>query len=255
MSRTFVIAEAACTHDGDLDKALKLVDLAKSIGADGVKFQWTSSPERLAQRRHVEDPTAYRLLEFPEEWLDVLSAYAGGKGLEFMCTVYLPEDVETIAPYVSRFKISSFEAGDTGFYELHEDRNKQIIVSTGMNFDVEDWYLANDDMKFLYCVSAYPTPISQINLAMLWGGYDGLSDHTTHLMTGAFAVCAGAEIIEFHIKLHLTSPQNPDYLVSRNPDQAKEYIENIRLAERMLGDGVPRVQPCEEENLKYRVQS
>jgi sialic acid synthase SpsE len=251
---TFVIAEVACTHDGDLYKALELIGIAKSIGADAVKFQWTSCPEGMAHRRHVSDPEAYKLLAFPRDWFVALKRAADADGIEFMCTVYLPEDVSFVAPYVSRFKVSSFEANDTEFLGLHEDQGKEIIVSAGMNFDPEAWYLANDDIKFLYCVSAYPTPISQINLSRLWDGFDGLSDHTIHTMTGALAVAAGAQIIEFHMRLNGTNPDNPDYLVSRTPIMAEMYIKNIRLAERMLGDGVRRVQPCEEENLRYRVR-
>src|SRR6059036_1051144 len=97
---TFVIAEAAACHDGDLGKALRLVDLAAAIGADACKFQFLSSAERLCRRRNA--PTyldSYRLLELPAKWLDVLRDRCKDHGIEFMATCYMPEDVATIAPY------------------------------------------------------------------------------------------------------------------------------------------------------------
>jgi N,N'-diacetyllegionaminate synthase len=250
MSRTYVIAEAAACHDGDLYKAEQLADLAKSIDADAVKYQWCSSPQRLAVRRNApEYVEAYRLLAFPPEWLGVLKARADALGLDFLCTVYLPEDVAVVAPYVDKFKVSSFEAGDREFLDAHIGYMKQIIVSAGMGQEIP---VAS---RVLHCVSAYPAPVDEINLARMSRYCDGLSDNTQHPLTGAFAVCAGAEIIEFHFRLQQTSPSNPDYVVARDPLAAKQYVANIRLAERMMGSGERKVQPSEEPNLKYRVNA
>src|SRR3990167_9029838 len=93
-ARTFVVAEVAATHGGSLDAALRLVGLAREVGADAVKFQWLSDPERLVERRrapvYLEQ---YRRLVFPREWFPTLKERAGAAGVEFMCTAYLPEDV------------------------------------------------------------------------------------------------------------------------------------------------------------------
>jgi N,N'-diacetyllegionaminate synthase len=247
--RTYVIAEAAACHDGDLGKARQLVALAEAIGADAVKFQWTSSPHRLAVRRNApEYVESYRLLAFPVEWLGTLRADAKARGLDFLCTVYLPEDVPVVAPLVDKFKVASFEAGDDEFQQSHLPYMKDIIVSCGMGQNPM-W-----GTHVLHCVSAYPTPVDDINLARLADGYDGLSDHTRHPLTGAFAVCAGAEMIEFHFRLALTSPNNADFVVARDPLEAKQYVTNIRLAERFMGSGERRIQPSEEPMLKYKVQ-
>jgi N,N'-diacetyllegionaminate synthase len=247
---TYVIAEAAACHDGDLSRARQLVALAQAIGADAVKFQWCSSPQRLAVRRNApEYVEAYRLLNFPVEWLELLKGDAKARGMEFLCTVYLPEDVPVIAPYVDRFKVASFEAGDDEFQAAHLQYMKPIIVSAGMNQNPM-W-----GTQVLHCVSAYPTPVDEINLEKMRAmGFDGLSDHTRHPLTGAFAVAAGAEIIEFHFRLALTSPNNADFVVARDPLEAKTYVQNIRLAERFMGSKDAMIQPSEEPMLKYRVQ-
>jgi N,N'-diacetyllegionaminate synthase len=248
MSRTYVIAEAAGTHDGYAERAMQLIDLAKAIDADAVKFQWCSSPQRLAVRRNAHEYVeAYRLLNFPVDWFHSLRARAKDQGLDFLCTVYLPEDVAVVAPFVDKFKVASFEAGDDDFIEAHSRYMKPIIVSAGMGQDPVG-------SRVLHCVSAYPAPVDEMNLSRL-AYMDGLSDHSQHPLTGAFAVCAGADIIEFHFRLQQTSPGNPDFVVARDPLAAKQYVQNIRLAERMMGSGERKIQPSEESNLKYRVNA
>src|SRR3989442_13161469 len=161
-----VIAEAGSCHDGRLDRALDLVGLARTIGADAVKFQWTSSAERLCDRRHApEYRAAYELIAFPRPWLAILQDQAATLGLEFLCTVYLPEDVAVIAPLVARFKIASFEAEDAELRQASQSHGKPIIVSTGMTRAGQGGGVGAD--LVLHCVSAYPTPLEELNLACL----------------------------------------------------------------------------------------
>lgn len=267
--RTLVIGEAGSCHDGSLEKAIRLVALGASVGADAVKFQWTSSAARLAERRHApEYLAAYKLIEHPVAWHGELYQACTRAGLEYMTTVYLPEDVAVIAPWVKRFKVASFEAAERSFIEIHKPFKKEVLISLGMggrpylgyiydNFN----YIDGMRLRYLHCVSAYPTPVDQIGLREvrqcnhdcegMWAPA-GLSDHTVHPWTGALAVAAGAEIIEFHFRLADTDPANADYVVARSPLQAFEYVQNIRLAEKMVGDGIKRIMPCEEKMLKYR---
>ena len=249
-AHTFVIAEVAACHDGDAVRAYELVSLAADIGADAVKFQWTSSPERMVKRRRApEHLAAYRLLAFPVSWHEDLQRAAAARRLDYLCPVYLPEDLPVVAPYVTRFKISSFEAPDREFVNAHRKYGKPIIVSSGMG---GPYY----DLDCLHCVSAYPAPPEEMNLRRIWrAGYVGLSDHSRHPWTGALAVAAGARIIEFHLRLAETDPSNADYAVARTADEAREYVANIRLAEKMLGSGDRRAMPCEKPMLRYRVRS
>lgn len=265
-----MIAEAAATHDGSLGNALRLVDLAADIGADAVKFQWLSSAVRLCDRRRApEYLAAYSLLVFPEDRLARLAVHAAVRGIAFMCTAYLPEDVPVVARYVDRFKVSSFEVLDASFVALHAAWPKPLVISAGMGADVRPSVAAwcreygprpVPRVDVLHCVSAYPAPDDQLNLiALRPNSYSlrsaptGFSDHAVGVWSGAVAVAAGARVLEFHVRLTLTSPTNADYAVSRSPHDAREYVQNVRLVERMLGHGTPGSAVCEEAMLRYRV--
>ena len=254
---TFVIAEAGSTHDGDHVKGALLIEAAVAAGANACKFQYWSSARRLADRRNAHDYLAiYERYQIWTGWIDVWKRICDSAGIEFMCTVYLPEDIPVIAPYVKRFKVASFEAGDEEFIREHWSYGKPIIVSTGM-MD-EGSYPVVGGCHYLHCVSAYPTPLDQANLSVLreddgeW--YAGYSDHTHNILTGALAVAAGAHILEVHFRLDDTDPANPDYATALSPGQLKDYIALVRQAEVMMGDGVKEPQPAEAEMMKYRVK-
>src|SRR5262245_53584942 len=107
---TFVIAEPGSCHDGRCEGLLQLADLAAEAGADAFKVQYWSSAERLAERRRAPAyRTLYEHYRMPVEWFEPVAEFCRGRGLELLATCYLPEDVATVAPYVSRFKIASFE--------------------------------------------------------------------------------------------------------------------------------------------------
>lgn len=264
MSRTFVVAEAGSCHDGDRSKACRLVHAAKISGADACKFQFWSSADRLADRRRVPDRyrEIYRRYQMPATWLAELKHACDEMGLEFIATCYLPEDLDVVAPFVRRFKIASFEASDRAFVEAH--RGRPTIISWGMADGEPPYFWPG--AKVLHCVSAYPAPVEAMNLNVLqgdWGEpYDpapspfvGLSDHSRQLDMGALAVAAGAEIIETHIRLDDTDPENPDYATAFTPAECAEYVRLIRRAEVIMGDGEKRQQPCEAEMAQYRVRS
>lgn len=269
MRRPYVIAEAAGCHDLALDRALSLVDLAKAVGADAVKFQWVSSPERLAERRRALDYLgAYCGLAFPRAWFAPLVARCrAAPPIDFLCTTYLPEDIAVVAPYVPRFKIASFEAGDPTFLVAHLPFGKPIVISTGLMDASAVAALVRDlealrgaRFSLLHCVSAYPAPPASMNLRCLFERgprgrrFSGLSDHSKHPITGALAVACGATIVEFHVRLDDTAPTNPDFEVARTPAEAALYVQNIRDAEAMLGDGVKRVTNAERPFERYRVR-
>ena len=260
---TFIIAEAGSTHDNSIIRAYDLINAAQAAGADACKFQFWSDPVALAVRRNAQDYlNVYQTYQVPVEWLDKLWVECEGWDIEFMCTVYLPEDIPVIAPYVKRFKVASFEAGDRAFINAHRPFKKPLIISTGMQTGepipgMKPWTYGD---TFLHCVSAYPTPINQANLRALHGMNGdselfGYSDHTHDTLTGALAVAAGARILEVHFRLNDTDPANPDYATALSPGQLKDYISLVRKAELMMGDGVKRPQPAEAEMMKYRVKA
>jgi N,N'-diacetyllegionaminate synthase len=272
--RSLVIAEVGSCHDGQLKKALQLVEAARESGADAAKFQFWSNPDRLADRRNV--PAHYREIyhryQMIPSWLPVLKEAcdarspwtAGLRRIELMATTYLPEDIYVVAPFVDRFKVASFEAADKSFIWSHPG-DKPIIVSLGMADEIpEHLQDGSRRVQLLHCVSAYPAPVDAMNLAVFHDhgpSYDpepspflGLSDHSRHTWMGALAAVAGAQIIEAHIRLESTSPENPDYATAFTPAEFAEYVRNIRFAEQVMGTGEKRLQPCELEMSAYRVQ-
>lgn len=257
-----VIAEPGCTHGGNLEDMRRLIQVAAQAGADVCKFQWTSSAERMCQRRHApEYLEAYRLIQFPVVWLDVLDVACKEAGIRFGCSVYLPEDVLTLSLRTKFIKVASFEAQDQELLAECERLHVKPIISVGMLdedsvFNLDEWAYEYSGTRLLHCVSAYPCSIQSLNLRVIREhSFNGLSDHSCHVLTGALAVAAGAEIIETHFRLDDCPPDNPDYAHALTPAQFKEYVANIRLAEQAMGDGKKIIQECEKPMLKYRVQT
>lgn len=224
----FIIAEAGSTHEGSLDRAWRLVNVAYNCGADACKFQYCSNLDRLLQRRKVTITTPAYPFSIKREWLPILKESCAEQKIEFMCSTYLPEDIEVVAPYVERFKISAFESKDQEFINAHKPYKKFIIASSADANEIKgvDYVL--------YCVSKYPCPDEEIKLKRMHG-FAGLSDHTKNLLTGVIALGRRGGIIETHFRLDDTSIECPDYVVAKSPDELRQYIKNIRDAEVLLG--------------------
>ena len=293
--RTYVIAEAGSCGDGHLDQMLRLITAAAAAKVDAVKFQWTSNAEKMARRRGRAVEDGYdiiyeRYLAWSPEWHECLRDHCQSEGVEYWCTVYLPEDVEVVDPYVAGFKIASFEAGDGAFLAQHgrcKKDTRPILISTGMMNDEDLLALydvcagawpkmtpgggvvgIDERVSLMHCVSSYPAPTAALNLAaMAWlyctGGdrvgmaLGGFSDHSapSDTWTGALAVMAGARFVEAHVRSEETEGVNPDRSHAMLPHELRDYTQHIRFAETALGAGAPKgVQPCEREMLPYRVR-
>lgn len=250
----FVIAEIGSAWRfgavGDhLSNARQAIGIAKQSGADCIKFQWTSDPRKMEQRRNVSEGS-YDILTWPEKWIRFIATYCEEFEIEFMCTVFLPEDVAILNPYVKRWKVASLERNSTELLKTMEDTGKPIIVSCGAS-DAKRGVHAN-----LHCTASYPAPPEQLNLSVIEKyGYEGYSDHSCNILTGALTVACGAKIIEVHFKLDSTSDDNPDYAHSLYGKELKRYISAIRQAEVMLGDGIKKIEKCEEWALKHKVKA
>lgn len=266
MSKTLIIAELGSSWrfgSDHLANAEKMIREAKACGADVAKFQWTSSASQMAKRRGLglEAEKMYATyLKYPAEWLQTLKVLCDASGIEFMCTVYLPQDIPVIAPLVKRMKVSAYESGWPKFLQANVDTGKEVIFSIRDDQPVS-WQPKPDSVvKSLICVSKYPTPLEDLHLASLRprgvpykhpttgqliclhseSFHAGLSDHTTSTLTGALAVAAGATILEKHVRLWDTPPDNPDYGHSLILDSDGEelsfaaYCRNVREAERCM---------------------
>jgi sialic acid synthase SpsE len=263
---TVIIAEIGSCHDGSIDKALALVRAAADAGADIVKAQYWSDPDKLAERRRVPDyyREFYKRYQVPDIWLPVLSTEADAHCLDFMATAYLPSDVPVLAEFVKHFKVASFEADSTDLLEAHwpimeldlkDRRDRWLMVSLGMGARGPEvpWYLTHA-YRPLLCTSSYPAPVESLNIRAV-RKLSGFSDHSDPAMTwtGALAVAAGAKIIEAHLRLHETDPENPDAPHAMTPEQFDNYVRHIRWSEVALGPGERRLQDAEKKMAKYKV--
>jgi len=259
----FVIAEIGSawvwTEDWTANQrnAWQAILIAKQAGCDAVKFQFTSNRSYMAARRKVEDASAYWQLWWREAWLADFFERANKIGIEFMCTAFLPQDVAKVAPFVKRFKVASLEAHDPALWRAIRKHNKPVIVSSGccdadLLYGMPWW--SEPAAKILHCTAAYPCPPEELNLRAM-EEFDGLSDHTANVLTGALATVAGAEIIEVHFRLDHTPKDNPDFPHSLTPQKLAQYIKNIRTAELMMGDGIKKVMPGEEALRQHKVNA
>jgi len=253
---TLVVAEMGACHDGSLDKAVHLIETAKVCGADVVKAQYWEA-ETHAARRHAPDYLEiYRRYQVPLEWLPILRAECDKVAVAFGCSVSEAAHVPLVAPHVEYLKIPSFESQDLALTRACRYSGRSLLISFGGG-QYPTCGTAEMQEYHLLCVAGYPTHLHELNLNMFrLEQWDGFSDHSGDIRVGAWAVMAGAQIIEAHLKLQSTDPKNPDAGPhALEPTAFKLYVDNIRDAELALGDGVRKVQPSEEKYLKYRVMA
>lgn len=259
-----VIAEPGACHDGSLQVMLSMLESAIAAGADMFKPQFWSDADQLADRRNAtpEYRDIYRRYQLPAHWLPILKAEAGGR-IRLACTVYLPQDVAFVAPFVSALKVSSFEAMDWAMVAAAVRAQLPLVVSTGMCSHAEVRTLrarldtAGAAYQLLHCVSAYPTPLSECQLRVIGVGVTGFSDHTdpSDLISGAVAVGAGATIIEAHLRDIGTSAGNPDAPHAMSAQAFRVYVQFIRQASQMMGTSATKqAQPSEGAMLPFRMK-
>ncbi|MFD1585902.1 N-acetylneuraminate synthase [Halorientalis brevis] len=269
----YFIAEAGVNHNGDLDLAKRLIDIAADAGADAVKFQ-TFSADRLVtqdarkakyQGETTDEDGQYEMLrqyELDRKAHEQLIEYSTGKGITFLSTPFDPESADMLADLgVPAIKVGSGELDNHPLLEHIADLDLPMIVSTGMGTmeEVNDAHgaitAANPDVDliFLHCTSSYPAAIEDIHLRAMQTMADeltvpvGYSDHTTLPETPALAVAAGACVIEKHFTIDSTLP-GPDHEASLEPDELARCIELVETAARALGDGEKHPVDAELEN-------
>jgi N-acetylneuraminate synthase len=264
----FVIAEAGVNHDGDLDKALALVDAAAAAGADAVKFQ-TFSADRLVTadapkaRYQERDASAsqhemLRRLELAPANYRRIADYCNEKGIVFLSSPFDEDSADLLeALDIAAFKIPSGELINIPFLQHVARKRRPMIVSTGMATlgEVRGAVAAIaaagcERLALLHCVSAYPAEPRDANLramATLRREFDvpvGWSDHTLGTEVSLAAAALGADIIEKHLTLDRTAP-GPDHAASLEPDELASLVRGIRTIASALGSGEKR--PAEAE--------
>jgi sialic acid synthase SpsE len=247
-SRCFVIAEIGSNHDGDFDKALRLMDIAREADADAVKFQSFLADHLV--KRDSPDYDLLKQIELKREWYPRLKAAAEERGLVFFSTATNDitlgwmEEID-----VALYKIASPNLTHLPLIRKAAGLGKPVIMSTGMAglLEIDEAVrtftaTGNQQLALLYCVSEYPADPKNVNLGFipkLAGLYPypvGYSDHTLDIGTAVAAVALGARIIEKHLTLDRTS-KGPDHHYALQPDEFILMGRNIRIVEQTLGHG------------------
>ena len=267
----FIIAEAGVNHNGSLETARQLVDVAVQADADAVKFQTfkaekviSSQASKAAYQLQTTDASESQLdmvkrLELSFDAFRELYAYCQDKGILFMSTSFDEESADFLAELgVAVFKIPSGEITNLPFLAHVACKGRPMIVSTGMSYlgEVEAAVrtiekVGNHDFVLLHCVSNYPADPADANLramrtlATAFGVPVGYSDHTLGIEVAIAAVALGACVIEKHFTLDRSLP-GPDHQASLEPDELTALVRGIRTVEMALGHG--RKEPATSES-------
>jgi N-acetylneuraminate synthase/N,N'-diacetyllegionaminate synthase len=266
----YVIAEAGVNHNGDVDLAHRLIDIAAESGADAVKFQ-TFSPDKLVSSAAATTPyqrdrggssdqrSLLEALTLPQSaWVE-LRDHAAEAGTTFLSTPFDIDSAEMlVALGLPALKVSSGELTNLPYLRQMSALGVTLLVSTGMGTEAEvaaavEACADAPGLVLFHCVSAYPAPIEECNLRVIprlteaHGVPVGWSDHTPGLTTALGAVALGAPILEKHFTSDRTLP-GPDHMASLEPGELADYVTQTKLLAKGLGDGTKVRQPSEEEN-------
>ncbi len=272
----FLIAEAGINHNGDVDKALEMVEVAATSGADAIKFQTFTADALVTENASLVDyqkgtgtaksqHALLRDLELSRETHKILAAEAHRHGLVFLSTAFDLRSLEMLDSFnVPFLKVPSGEVTNFPYLQEVGRRGRPIFLSTGMSTLQEvttaiavlcDTGLARQDITVLHCTSCYPTDYRFVHLRAMVTLRDalnvkvGYSDHTLGHEVAAAAVALGASALEKHFTLDRDLP-GPDHQASADPGQLSAYVAAVRNVERALGSETKTPQPCEEQARK-----
>jgi len=261
----YLIAEIGINHNGDIDTAKKLIDVAVSTGFDAVKFQ-KRTPEICVpidqQKKMRETPWGYisyldykKKIEFEEEEFKIVDSYCREKNITWFASPWDEPSVDFMEGFdTPAYKIPSALLTDGDLLRKVRTTNKPVILSTGMS-SMEQIRMAvdilgTDHLAITHCTSAYPCEPSELNLRMIetlrkeFSCGIGYSGHEVGLQSSLAAVALGAVCLERHITLD-RSMWGTDQSASVEPPGMKRLVRSVRVIEESLGDGIKKVYPSE----------
>ena len=276
MIHTIIIAEAGVNHNGDLEMAKSLIDVAADSGADLVKFQSFSADRlvcKVAPKANYQlnstnkNESQYEMLnklELSHKMHEELIKHCQSRDIGFFSTAFDIESLQMLRELkLQQFKIPSGEITNLPYLRYIGSFKKPIILSTGMTELVEISNALNileesgtprNLITVLHCNTEYPTPIEDVNLkAMItireeFGVKVGYSDHTQGIEVPIAAVALGATVIEKHFTLDRSLP-GPDQRASVEPSELASMILAIRKIEKSIGDGLKKPTLSERKNI------
>ncbi|CAD7530860.1 pseudaminic acid synthase [Aeromonas hydrophila] len=276
-SPPYIIAELSGNHNGQLDRALALVDAAADAGADAIKLQTYTAdtmtidcdlPDFHIQGGLWDGHTLYDLYTLahtPWEWHQPLFERAKSRGLTIFSTPFDESAVDFLEELgTPAYKIASFEITDLPLLSYIAQQGKPVIISSGMSTEIEIAKALTilrengcSQILLLHCVSGYPTPLADINLkritrlAETFSVPIGLSDHTLGNTAAQLAIALGAVAIEKHLTL-ARADGGPDAEFSLEPHELKELCSQAKLCWQALGSGKSGDNQAEQANLRFR---
>ena len=266
-----IIAEAGVNHNGDLDTAKKMIDVAKEAGVDIVKFQTSiTSTSKFSEKAKYQKKTTgeagtqldmIKKLRFSFDQHKQLKEYCDKVGLRYLSTPFDFESIDFLDELGCDFwKVPSGEIVNVPYLRKIGRTGKNVIMSTGIGTmeEIENAIKilrenGSGTITLLQCTTEYPTPYEDINLRVMYTLRDkfglevGLSDHSMGIEVPIAAVAMGAKVIEKHFTLSREMP-GPDQKASIEPDELKAMVRAIRHIEAALGDGVKSPHIGEIEN-------
>lgn len=279
-----IIAEAGVNHNGDLQKALDLIDAAAAARVDYVKFQ-TFKAETIvnpsAQKADYqiknmsgESDTQFEMLKKLEmglDWYEVLIERCQEKGVKFLSTGFDSESIDFLDSLeIPFYKIPSGEITNKPYLQHIAQKGKDIILSTGMStigeieaaiYVIAAEGITRDRITVLHCNTEYPTPMKDVNLLAMnhiareLGVKVGYSDHTLGIEVPIAAVALGACVIEKHFTLDRSLP-GPDHAASLEPNELKAMVSAIRNIEEAIGgSGIKEPSESEMKNISVARKS
>jgi len=271
----FIIAEAGVNHNGSIDIAKKLIDVAVEAGASAVKFQTFKTENVISKdakkadyQKNTTDANESQFdmikkLELDIETHKKLIAYCKEKKIMFLSTPFDHDSIDMLTELgLEIFKIPSGEITNLPYLRHIGKLNKKVILSTGMADmgEIEDALdvliesgTNRSHITVLHANTMYPTPMEDVNLlAMVTIGKTfnvayGYSDHTLGIEVDIAAVALGARVIEKHFTLD-KNMQGPDHKASLNPQELKAMVQSIKNIEQALGTGIKKHSKSEMPN-------
>jgi N,N'-diacetyllegionaminate synthase len=256
----YVIAEAGVNHDGDVEKAIRLVREAQAAGADAVKFQLfhgddlaSDDAPKAGYQIAVTDPAESQLsmlkaLELPDDTFGLLADEARRVGIDFLCTAYSEHGIEVLERIgVPAFKLASAQIIELPLIARIAEVGRPLLISTGMaTLDEIDAALetvrrfGNPPVVLLQCTADYPSLTEEANLRVIPALAEryhipvGYSDHTLGKIAAVCAVALGAVVLEKHLTLDRMA-SGPDHRSSLEPGSFANLLRAVREVEAALG--------------------
>lgn len=275
--KPYIIAELSANHNGSINKALKGIEVAAQCGVDAIKIQ-SYSPDSMTIDCDKDDFQikgglwdGYKLYDLytwaqtPFSWHQQLFDKAKEVGVTLFSTPFDESAVELLEHLnTPAYKVASFEVTDLPLIKRIAQTGKPIIISTGMANLEEITDAINTakengctELVVLHCISAYPSPIEQSNLATItdiskkFDVISGLSDHTLGTVASVTSIAMGASLIEKHFTLD-RGDKGPDSEFSLEPIELKRLVEETRAAYQAIGHASFERKPVEEASMKFR---